>query len=139
MTYTRVYKRADGSVIGRMTLQDYPGTPQEFVRNKRDAFLRTEGAVVFEVLDSQGKLLVAVTRQELEAGARQYRIEFVDGQWNLTGEKDYVAAWSLPFAVAVAKEKMAHYPKAIGFQLVDLETTGLPIVGGWHPSHDLAA
>jgi len=129
MTYTKVFKRGDGSAICSLTLHDsaHPWTLHNVVWNNRQDFLDTEGATAFEVLDSKGKRIVEIKREEFDAGAAQYRVEFYEipkdrGERIPTEKKDYVAAWSQPLAMALAKEMVPHYPPATGFALLDMVT-----------------
>jgi hypothetical protein len=144
MTYTKVFKRADGSIIYSLTLHDavHPWTLRKVVWNNRRDFLDTAEAAVFEVLDSESKRIVKMTREELDANATQYKIDLVEvpedrTAWLPTGKSAYTAAWSEPLAMALAKELVADYPPATGFDLfVHQDRKPWQPLQGWDRSHD---
>ena len=103
---------------------DRPWTLKQVVWGYWREFFEDEAVNSFEVLDSKRRPIVELTRAQLDAGASQYVVDFYeipDGKSEriATGKRDFTAAWSLPLAMALAKEMVPHYPPATGFTLLD--------------------
>jgi len=94
-------------------------------------------ATSLDVRDEDGKLIVELTRAQFDAGAKQYKVAFVEvpenrREWNPTGQVAYLATWSQPLAMALAKELVPLYPPATGFDLIDM--ISLAPLEGWDRS-----